>query len=124
MTGSDYWSEEMTKAIEMPPGIDETDMKALNLAFARFYSGGKAQADQLDWMVKDQGWLKAAMFAASCCQRDALRLKPWQSPPCWVADENEPRVGEEDAARLLRRMLKAGISEFHPDPMAALEKAK
>jgi hypothetical protein len=82
MTGSDYWNEEMTRAIEMPPGIDETDMEALRLAFARSYASSKAQADQLDWMAKDQGWLKAAMFAASCCQRDSLHLKPWQSPPC------------------------------------------
>jgi hypothetical protein len=43
------------------------------------------------------------------------------APPCCVADENEPRIGEESAAKLLRRMLKAGISRWHPDPVAVLE---
>jgi hypothetical protein len=95
-------------ATEAPPSFDETDMEALRLAFARFQASSKVRAAQLDSMARDRGWVEAAVFAASCCQRSALRLKPWQSPPCWVADENEPRVGEEDAARLLRRMLKAG----------------
>jgi hypothetical protein len=112
----------MTAAIEMPPGIDVTDMAALRLAFARCRAGSKVQAGHLDWMVANRGWVEAAMHAAYACQCDALHLKPWQMPPCAVRDENEPRVGEEDAARLLRRMLKAGISEFHPDPMAALDR--
>jgi hypothetical protein len=49
-------------------------------------------------------------------------LKPWQEPPCCVVDPNEPRVGEEEAAKLLRRMLKAGISRWHPDPLRELER--
>jgi hypothetical protein len=55
------------------------------------------------------------------CQFRALRLKPWQTPPCVVADESEPRVGEEEAAKLLRRMLRASVSRWRPDPLAALE---
>jgi hypothetical protein len=97
-------------------------MEALRLAFARFQASSKVRAAQLKSMLKDRPWEDVARFAAYCCQIDALHLKPWQTPPCAVRDENEPRVGEEDAARLLRRMLKAGISEFHPDPMAALDR--
>jgi hypothetical protein len=53
-------------------------------------------------------------------QTDNLHLKPWQSPPCHVIDEHEPQVGEEMGAKLLRKMLWAGISRWHPDPMSAL----
>ena len=54
-------------------------------------------------------------FAAYGCQIDALKLKPWQTPPCYCDGE-----GDAPGDRLLRRMLKAGVSRFHPDPLAAL----
>jgi hypothetical protein len=117
---SKCWRSSMT-TIEIPPGLSEADLAALKLAFAKSVASSKARAKQLDEMVKDRGWLEAAEFAAYGCQIDSMRLKPWQEPPCHVADENEPRVGEEAAAKLLHRILKAGISRWHPDPMAALE---
>jgi hypothetical protein len=71
------------------------------------------------------------MFAAACCQRQALLLKPWQIPPCRIRDPDQPdrsrdrRYGEidgrYDAARLLRQMYDLGISRWHPDPLAAIE---
>lgn len=107
--------------IDIPAGLDEADLAALRLAFARSHASSKLRARQLDEMVKERGWQEAAEFAAYDCQFDSMQLRPWQDPPCLVADPNEPRVGEEMAARILRRMLKAGISRWHPDPMAALE---
>jgi hypothetical protein len=108
-------------AIEIPDGLDPADMVALQLAIVKARAGNKQRARQLDEMLTDRGWLAAAEFAAYCCQFDTLHLKLWQTPPCCVRDENEPRVGEEEAAKLLRRMAKAGISRWHPDPLAALE---
>jgi hypothetical protein len=72
-------------------------------------------------MIAERSWQEAAEFAAFVCQSHALNLKPWQVPPCVVEDLNEPRVGEEEAAKLLRRMLRAKISRWHPDPLQALE---
>jgi hypothetical protein len=49
----------------------------------------------------------------------SLNLNPWQHPPYW-ADEDDSHPEDRDVQRLLRKMLKAGISRYHPDPMAAL----
>jgi hypothetical protein len=108
----------MATKIEIPEGLDPADLEALQLALAQCR---KSRRDQIDRMLKDEGWWYAARFSAYGCQIRALKLKPWQDPPCCVRDENEPRVGEESAAKLLRQMLKAGISGWHPDPVAALE---
>jgi hypothetical protein len=71
-------------------------------------------------MLKERSWQEVAEFAAFGQQIDNMRLRPWETPPCLVCDGNEPRVGEEIAAKVLRNMLKAGISRWHPDPIAAL----
>ena len=52
-------------------------------------------------------------FACYCVQGHALRLKPWQSPPCSASDDKSAR-------KLLRKMLEAGASQFHPNPVWAL----
>ena len=100
---------------------DASDNAMAELAFAQSRASGKQRREQLDSMLEDRSWEEVAQFAAYGRQFVSLKLKPWQTPPCFVADENEPRVGEEEAAKLLRRMLRAGISRWHPDPMAALE---
>ena len=74
---------------------------------------------QLEAKLKNVTWFDVACFAAYNCQMDALHLKPWDWPPCW-ADENANHPANNDAQKLLRRMLKAGVSRWHPDPMAAL----
>jgi hypothetical protein len=101
-------------AIDVPDGFDPIDMVALQLAIAKARAGNKRQREQIDSMLKDRSWDDVAQFAAYGCQMDSMHLKPWQTPPCHVADENEPRVGEEEVAKLLRRMLKAGISRSTP----------
>jgi hypothetical protein len=100
---------------------DASDNAMAELAFAPSRASGKQRREQLDSMLEDRSWEEVAQFAAYDLQFDSLRLKPWQTPPCCVVDENEPRVGEESAAKLLHRMLKAKISRWHPDPIAALE---
>jgi hypothetical protein len=54
----------------------------------------------------------------------ALNLKPWETPPCHVNDPDNPVREERKAARLQQRMLRAGVSKWHPDPLAAIAEAK
>jgi hypothetical protein len=75
-------------------------------------------------------WTEVAELCAYSCQMTNLRLKPWETPPCH-ADEKNPWPDPVDsvtrfseACRLLRKMLAAGISRWHPDPMKALEHAE
>ncbi len=112
----------MTTTIEIPDGIDPVDLKALRLAVEKVRSSrDKRDREQIEEMIAEREWRDVAEFAAFSCQMNSLHLKPWQTPPCHVEDENEPCVGEEEAAKLLRRMLKAGVSRWHPDPLRALE---
>jgi hypothetical protein len=92
---------------------------------------GPAVREQTDDMLKTRPWLDAASFAAYSCQCDALHLKPWQSPPVWIEDlvgdiqaGPDGVGGQHAAARLLRRMLDAGLSRYEPDPLGALKRAK
>jgi hypothetical protein len=79
----------------------------------------KERAKQLQSKLRDEPWIEVAEFAAYACQIDALSLKPWQSPPCSV-DEDDPDERDRDAQKLLQRMLAAGVSRYDPDPLAAL----
>jgi hypothetical protein len=104
------------------PALTQNDIAALELALetARKESPGRAQ--QLALKLAEDGWWPTARFAAYSCQVDALRLQPWEHPPVWVDDLDD--YPDREAARLLKRMLAAGVSQYDPDPMAALEAAK
>jgi hypothetical protein len=78
------------------------------------------RAEQLGEKLKDESWIVVAEFAASHCQRRSLRLKPWELPPCDIY-EYDP---DSPAKQLLHRMLTAGVSCYHPDPIAACEAAE
>jgi hypothetical protein len=110
--------------IEIPAGIDPIDLEALKLAFEKCRASSKARHAQIDSMLADRSWEDVAEFCAYGQQVDSLHLKPWQTPPCWVEDAHEPKRGEEEAAKLLRRMLRSGVSRWHLDPLAALEKSE
>src|SRR5262245_33132398 len=56
-----------------------------------------------------------------CCyhrQVENLGLPPWAEPPCWSDGK-----GNDVGARLYRKLVKAGISNWHPNPLAALQAA-
>jgi hypothetical protein len=109
--------------------IDDRDTKARELAIATVRGRGRAEAERIDQEIAERGFMSAGRSATYRCQYDALRLKPWQSPPCWI-DRNEIDaiiargddgvLGDYAAAKLLRRMLAANVSQFHPDPERAL----
>jgi hypothetical protein len=85
-------------------------------------------ARQLDDLEQTYGWENAARQAAYDCQCDALKLKPWQSPPMYGDStdgiDDFEGAGRAHAADLLRRLLAAGLSRFEPDPLAALARAE
>ena len=97
--------------------MSEADRAALDECL-RLARADPTCRQQIDSMLEERDWREVAEFAAYGCQRRALKLKPWQSPPCW---------GNEDDSRsiaLLNRMLEAGLSAFEPSPLEALAKAK
>ena len=102
-----------------------TDDDALELALEHYRA---LDADHLDELLAEQPRWQVARVAAYVCLCKTLELKPWQWPPCWVRDPDDPDdptdVQEQVAAALVRRMLRAGVSKFHPDPPAALAAAE
>jgi len=90
-----------------------------------------ADRQQIERMLREDPWEEVGRFAAYSCQCDVLRLKLWQPPPVWVRDIEATLAAGDDgvygyfqAAKLLRRLLAAGLSHFEPDPIAALEAAE
>jgi hypothetical protein len=78
------------------------------------------RAEQLQSMLRHRDWTEVAEFASHCCQYRSLHLRPWQSPPSAV-DEDDPDEDDRAAQKLLRRMLAAGVSRYDPDPLRALK---
>ena len=112
--------------------MNKTDKAALELAMeqARF---DPLTAEQLDskikgerlsvgrgWACPPEPWQDVAESAAYHCQIELLRLLPWQTPPCYCDGDGD---GDGPGDVLLRKMLAAGVSRYHPDPLAALEAA-
>jgi hypothetical protein len=94
-----------------------TDDDALEMAIKIRSAKGDGEREQMEWKIKNDGRRSAAEFASYCCQCDSLHLKPWEEPPCEV---DEDATEDSPARTLLGRMIAAGVSRFHPDPMAAL----
>ena len=81
------------------------------------------RAWQLDSMLEDRSWEEVARFASYVVQGDLLRLYPWETPPESI-DENGDDPRDAAGRKLLRRMLKAGLSRYEPDPLGALAAVK
>ena len=94
--------------------IAEHDLAALRRCMEIADDPGRAE--QLESMLRERPWSEVAQFACFCVQSRTLRLKLWEPPPCLA-------VGDEAAVKLLNKMLAAGVSQYDPDPLAALEAA-
>jgi hypothetical protein len=102
--------------------MNKRDRAALELAMAKAREE-PGRSEQLDAKLMDEPWEEVAQFAAGCVQSRALRLAPWERPPCETfLDEDDPE--RAPAVQLLTRMLKAGVSRFHPSPIEACEAAE
>jgi hypothetical protein len=103
--------------------MNRNDRDALRRAMEICRAESPGRSRQLDAKLKDEPWEEVAKFAAQCCQSRALRLFPWQDPPCWGAG----CIGfdpDPDAVKMLQQMLDLKISRWHPDPLAAIQEAK
>ena len=104
--------------------MDEIDKEAL----ARAIELSKAEperVEQIESMLKDHSWEEVAQFAAHRQQCKNLRLKPSEIPPCHGAINLAAPGTDADesflaANRLLQRLLNSGLSQWEPDPEAAL----
>jgi hypothetical protein len=103
---------------------DDVDMDALRRAW-EVACRDPSRKQQLESMANGgtypgdmpQPWTEVAQFAAYCVQGTALNLKPWETPPCSASK------GDTAGLNLLDRMLEAGISQWEPDPLGALDRA-
>ena len=100
--------------------LDEVDIDALTRAMAKARED-LDRAKQLDAMLKQRPWAEVARFASYCCQCDALDLQPYENPPCHARIIGQPI--DPAAPHLLERLLDAGLSQWEPDPLAALKEA-
>jgi len=106
--------------------LSATDIDAMRRAIEIVRQRDQASAIQIFDKLASQPWEEVGRFAAYGAQYDALRLRPWQWPPCWIGDIDAElaappdQSGRHRAAELLQRMLAAGLSQFEPDPLGAL----
>jgi hypothetical protein len=104
----------------MMTDTDDPDIIALRECFG-LACEDPTRKRQLESMLEDRDWFTVARFACRCVQDQTLGLRPWEKPPCVVSDDfaDEPH-NQRAAVKLLQKMLAAGVSRYHPDPMAAL----
>jgi hypothetical protein len=103
------------------------DRTALKLAIQQTLAAGGVEAEQIRNKLARESWEEVAQFAAYSRQCVTLRLRPWEAPPAHTYDEGrdpEDYGGRPKELALLRRMLRAGVSRWHPNPPAALAEAE
>jgi hypothetical protein len=107
---------------------DDVDGDALTRALIWYRARSQDRSDQLDHIIRRDGWRRVAEFCAGSAQRHHLQLRPWMPPPCWCElDEDvveRQAAGRRAASELLARMLAAGLSRYEPDPIGALREAE
>jgi hypothetical protein len=110
--------------------MDERDRAAMREAIDAMRREGGADAEWIEGRLRDDGFEEAGHAAVYHLQYAALRLRPWEFAPCWVApDEVDAIIAAGDdgkrygAAKLAKRLIDAGVSPFHPDPERALREA-
>jgi hypothetical protein len=110
--------------------LSRIDHDALRLAIEVARQESPGRAAQIDSKLRDEPMVEVGEFCAYVTQGNALRLEPWECPPCWIDDIEAALRGPDgtkkirQAALLLRRMQRCGVSKFHPDPVAACEAAE
>jgi hypothetical protein len=100
--------------------LTDADRKALAHSF-ELTLAEPDRTEQIERKLETDGALATAMFASYHQQMAHLRLRPWQSPPCWIGSgaNIDPEVAE-----IGKRLERLGLSQFEPDPIGAIEQAK
>jgi hypothetical protein len=109
--------------------LSPADMDALTRAVEQQRARGGERKRQIEDMLTTRPWLETAKFAAYSLQCSSLALKPWETAPLDAEPDDRDSPGNEarrigSAARLVRRLLAAGLSRYEVDPLGALARAK
>lgn len=103
--------------------ISSTDRAALQMAIdLTLAEEDEARVEQVKEMLAKRSWDEVARFCSYHRQFDVLNLLPWQSTPSEVDNPDEDLVTPQHM--LTKKMLALGISQYHPDPIAAIEAAE
>jgi hypothetical protein len=114
---------------ETSAAADDNDTAAMQRAIDYVRALSPAHAERVDREIAEEGFQKAAWGAAYTAQMHTMGLPPWCFPPCWADPpwlggvEGLLKNGDPDrqaSARLLLKMREHGVSQFEPDPLAAL----
>jgi hypothetical protein len=109
--------------------MEPHDLAAMKRAITLERARGARERQAIDDRLREQSWHEVGQFASWCCQDRAMRLRPYDCPPCRIKS-TDPNDSSDDwgwrpsEIALLRKLLDAGISRYHPDPIGALEEAK
>jgi hypothetical protein len=110
--------------------LSKVDREALQHAIEMVRAEGPNETRWIDDHLRTNGFFEAGHLASYHRQYRALQLKPWEFPPIWIDDVRATLKEPPDfkdrhrAAKLLRRLLAAGLSRYEPDPLTALERAE
>jgi hypothetical protein len=105
--------------------MNRKDSEALELALEQTLAEkDQSRVEQVRSMLERRTRLAVSQFCSFHRQIAALRLTPWQLPPCLGDYDGAPGGRDEQAWRLLKRMRKAGVSRWHPSPLEAVEAAE
>ncbi|WP_409188902.1 hypothetical protein [Bradyrhizobium sp. RDM4] len=96
--------------------ITDIDRDAMTRAIAAARRESPARKKQIEGKLVHQPWKDVGRYAAFCAQIASLALQPWESTLVYA---NTP-----EAHALLRRLKAAGLSQYEPYPLAALELAE
>ena len=117
----------------MTTTTNELDHAALTRALELTLEGSdRGRAEQVRSMLADDGWHSAAEFCAYVRQCEHLQLAPWEEPPVHIPpDEIDAIIArgpngnhQFGGAKLLKKLLAAGCSQFDPTPIDSITAAK
>jgi hypothetical protein len=103
------------------------DRAALGLALKHTLAEkDRGRVEQVQSMLADPTRTRRDVleFCSYHRQMLSLRLRPWESPPIWIDPDNPDPTDPPEAVALCKRMLAAGVSLYHPDPIGACEEAE
>jgi hypothetical protein len=118
---------------EVDDDIAEVDRLALDRAIQlTLAEDDQGRVEQVQSMLKERSWGEVAEFCAYHQQSRSLNINPWESTPSSI-DPNQideiiargPEMNRKfGAARLLKKMLAAGVSSYDPTPLESIGRAK
>lgn len=112
--------------------ISERDHEALERALQlTLFGQDRVRAEQVRTKLKEEGWHEAAVFCSYVRQAEHLSLSPWEDPPVFIDEDKIDEIISRGAnantqfggAKLLKKMLAAGISIYDPTPIDSLAAA-